>query len=448
MVDLIDAGLAPRADPKEGSQEDGRTRRSSSAWGTAVLALIAMLAGIDRQAFAVLLVPIQKQIHVSDAAMGALTGTAFAIVYAIVALPLARLADRTNRRNMLALAVGVWGAATMVCGLAGSYVQLLLARVAVGSAESALLPTSMSMIADMYPSQRRGTAIGIVTVGSTLGFAAGSMIAGYMNDRFNWHIALMIVGAPGVVLALVLFLTTGEPVRGAQDGLAHVSVVARESLIECVRRCARIKTLYPFVIGWVFIQMCFAGWLTWIPAFLMRVDHLSATRMGAVFGVIIAGAIISGFIGGIFSDWLAKRGARWRLYFCCASMIVGVPLLVASTLVASLNATIALLIAYTLISGGVVTVATAAYVSFAPPTMRGFMSAGMNLFGAILGTGAGPTIFGAVNDVLKVSYGDQALRYTLLLAPATMAIGCALFFVASRTIDADVEAAVRPEGLS
>jgi len=439
MTELIGAPSAPPEVSDWAIQARSGTSRGSGAWGAFILALVALLAAVDRQTFSVLLVPIQKQIHVNDAAMGALTGAAFAIVYAVVALPLARLADRTNRRTLLAIAVAVWSAATMVCGLAGNFLQLLLTRVAVGSAESVQAPASMSMIADMFSARRRGTAIGVMTVGSALGFAGGSALAGFLNDRFNWHIALMAVGAPGLILGLVLLFTVREPVRGAHDGLS-AAPTAQESLLQCVRRCMRIRTLYPFTIGWVCLQFCYSGWLTWVPAFLMRVDHLSASKMGAVFGSIIACAIAAALVAGPLSDWLAKRGARWRLYYCCGAMVLSIPLLMASTLVGSLGSTIGLLVAYTVVSGGITTVAAATYLSFAPPTMRGFMTAAMGLFAAILGAGAAPALFGAVNDVLKIHYGDQSLRYTLLLAPLAMTVAFVMFLIASRTLDDDVKA--------
>jgi MFS family permease len=301
----------------------------------------------------------------------------------------------------------------------------------------------MSMIADMFSAGRRGTAIGVATVGSALGFALGSALAGFLNDRFDWHIALMAVGAPGVVLALILWLMVREPSRGAHDG-GGAAPGTRETFTQCLRRCAGIRTLWPFAIGWISLQVCFSGWLTWVPAFLMRVDHLSAAKMGGVFGGIIACSIVAALLGGPISDWLARRGARWRLYYCCLAMTLSIPLLAASSLAPSLAATIGLLVAYTLVSGGIVTVATATYVSFAPWSMRGFVTALMNLFAAVLGAGAAPAIFGAVNDLLKPNYGDQSLRFTLLIAPAAMAVACVMFLVASRTVDGDVKLASRP----
>jgi MFS family permease len=317
---------------------------------------------------------------------------------------------------------------------------LLIARLVVGSAESAQSPATMSLIGDLAPPQKRGTAIMVTVLGSAIGFAAGSALAGALSDRYSWHVALMVVGGPGLLVAALLYLTVREPPRGAQEGAGQV-IVARENIWECLRRCARIRTLYPFAAGWICMQISFAGWLTWVPAFLMRVHHLSATKMGAVFGSIIACSILGVALSGPLSDFVAKRGARWRLYYCSLAAVISTPILAASTLVPTLGESTVLLIAYTLFSGGITTVGTAVYVSIAPPTMRGFMTAVMGLAAALLGAGSAPVLYGAVNDMLKKTLGDESLRYTLLLSPLAMGLAAIFFLMASRTADQDVAAA-------
>ena len=421
--------------PSASLAEPAPTTARSGAWIIFLLSLSALFAAFDQQAFSVLLVPIQKDLKVSDAAMGALTGTSFAVVYAVLALPLARLADRTNRRNLLGVAVGLWSVATALCGIAGNYVQLLLARVAVAGGEAANAPTSMSLIGDLFRADRRGTAIGFTVVGTALGFSLGAASAGYLSDRYGWHIALLAVSLPGLILAGLIFLTLPEPPRGLHDGAA--ADVAAPSLLEAVKRCGRIRTLYPFAAGFTLLQMCFQGWLIWMPPFLMRVHHLKATEMGALFGVIIAGGAVGNLVSGQLSDRLSRRGARWRLYVCCAIVVVSLPLLTASSLIPGLAPTVACLIAYTLASGGLTTACTVTYVSLAPPSLRAVMTALMRALAMVVGGGTGPVLFGLVNDRLKPAFGDESLRYTLLLSPLMLALAGVLFFVASRTIERD-----------
>jgi predicted MFS family arabinose efflux permease len=400
-----------------------------------------MLAGIDRQSFAVLLVPIQKDLRVGDAAMGALTGTAFAIVYSLVSLPVARLADRTNRRNLLAAAVAIWSLATGLLGFVGGYLGLLLVRVAVAGAESAQLPTTLSLVSDSFPPARRGASISFIVVGTALGYSLGSALAGFLNDRFNWHVALMLVGFPGLLVAALVYLTVREPARGAHDGGGVTAPPA--SLLVALGQCARIRTLWFVAPGTVFLYAAFGGWLVWVPAFLMRVDHLSSTRMGAVFGLIIAGSTLSNPITGHFSDRLARRGPRWRLYLCAGLTAAAVPWLVASTLVPDLAVTFGLLLIYNLISGGITTASQAAYVSVAPANLRATVAAVLNSLATVLGSIGGPLFFGLVNDQLKQVYGDQSLRYTLLLVPLMMIIAALLHYFASFSMDRDVKTALR-----
>jgi predicted MFS family arabinose efflux permease len=404
-----------------------------------MLGVVAMLAAVDRNILSVLLVPIQNDLRVSDAAMGALTGTAMALVYATVALPMGRLADRINRRNLLAVAVAAWSVATAACAAASGFLHLFLARLAVGAAEAAQPPATMSMIGDLYPAVRRGAAISVVIVGSTIGYSLGSFVAGVLNDHYGWRGAMMAVGLPGLVVALLVRFTVPEPVRGVQDG--GQGGLPRGTLVEQLRQCARIRTFYPLALGLICMTMAFTGWLAWAPAFLMRVHHLSATRMSALFGLVVGGAALANMIAGVLSDRLARRGARWRLYYCCAVIVLVAPALAASSLVESLNASIACLLFYTLVSGGLTTVTTATYVSLAPSTTRAFVTALMLFCSLVLGAGAGPLLFGLLNDAISRTQGDEALRYSLLLGPALLAAAGVFYLFASRTVDVDTAAA-------
>jgi MFS family permease len=254
---------------------------------------------------------------------------------------------------------------------------------------------------------------------------------------------MMVVGLPGLLLAIIMVLTVPEPQRGVQDGAAQ-RMAAPATLLQSLRRCAQIRTLYPFVIGLTCLNIGYSGWTIWMPAFLMRVHHLSATSMGAVLGVVVALSAVAALIGGPISDRLAKRGARWRLYYCGAGAALAAPLLAASTLAPGLSGAVAFQLAFVVMAGGINTVATAAYLSVAPAAMRAVVTAVMNIIAAGLGGGLAPILFGFVNDNLKHSYGGQSLRYTLLISPLMMALTCVMFLIASRFIDRDVKTVQQP----
>ena len=411
-------------------------------WGVVLLGLIATVSSIDRQCFSALLTPMKRELNVSDLQMGILSGSAATLVYTLVALPLARLIDRSHRRNLLTGLVAVWSVATALCGFATGYLQLLFARFTVGAAESGQLPASMSMVGDMFPARNRGTAVAMVLFGSAMGFGLGAILAGALADRYGWRVAMMVVGGPGLLLAALFLFTVREPVRGAQDAPGHGQ--ARESILQCLRRLSRIGTLYPFTVGWVLMGACNAGWLVWGQTFYVRVHHLSNAAAGAAFGVGVLGALPAAMVGGPLSDWLARRGARWRLYYCCAAISLAAPFQVATLLVENVAESSVLIFLYSLISGGVVAVGMATYVSFAPPTMRAFITAFMTLCSAVLGASVAPALYGGLNDALAKTYGDDSLRYTLLLSPALLVLAAVMFLVASRTVDHDVAAAALP----
>jgi len=426
------------APPTDGLAVSGARQGAGgpTAWTITVLTMIGFLGSVDRQVFTTLLVPIQKDLRVNDTAMGLLTGSAFALVYAFIALPLARLSDRANRRNILAAAVVIWSAATAFCGIATGYFTLLAARFGVASAEAALMPTTMSMIGDLAPPARRGAPVGIWNAGIALGFASGAVIAGVLSDHYGWHAAMMIVGLPGLVVGALMFLTVLEPVRGAYDG--PEGQTAREPLIASLRRIARIQTFRPFVLGYVGLNISYQGFLLWLPPFLMRVHHLSATQMGLIFGPITVGGMVSTLAGAALSDRLARRSPKWRLYFAGGMAAVAAPLLCAYALAPGLPAAIALLLAFTLVGGSISSVSQVSYLSMAPVHMRGLVTAIMNVIGIALGGGLSGVVDGAVNDALKPIWGDQSLRYTMQIAPATMALCAVMYFIASRTMNRDV----------
>jgi predicted MFS family arabinose efflux permease len=367
--------------------------------------------------------------------MGALGGVAFSLVYATVALPLARLADRINRRNLLAVAVAFWSTMTALCGFASSFVHLLLARIGVAAGEAAQQPSTMSMIADFFPSEKRGAAISVVTIGSAAGFALGAAVAGLLNDHFGWHIAMMAVGFPGLLLAVVIFLTVPEPKRGRYDKARPVEA---STMLQDYKRLLKIRTMPALLFGMIFLNVAFMGFLLWLTAFLMRTHDMSTGQAGSLFGLIVGvGAIIANVFAGVASDRLQRRGARYRMYFCIWMIAIGTPVLVAGLLVHQTSIAVALLMAYTLASGGLTTVTSAAILSIAPSNLRASATAFIGLAVAVFGGGAGPLIVGMLNDLLKQSYGDEAIRFTLLSMPIGLVLAAVGFWWASRTIDRD-----------
>src|ERR1700722_904041 len=187
-----------------------------------VLTLVYALSIADRYVMSTLIEPIKADLHLSDTAIGFLTGVALALFYVTAGLPLAAFADRTNRRTMIACALGVWSVMTACCGAAQSFSQLLLARIGVGIGEAGGTPPSTSLVSDYFPWRRRAFALSVYSVGASLGSMLGSR-AGYASDAWGWRAAFFLLGIPGIVLAVVLMATVREPKRGQLDAATPVT---------------------------------------------------------------------------------------------------------------------------------------------------------------------------------------------------------------------------------
>jgi predicted MFS family arabinose efflux permease len=417
--------------------------QSYTLYVTFVLALIGLLSAIDSNMLSVLLVPIQKDIGASNTAMGALSGVAYSLVFAIIALPIGRLADVGNRRNILAISALVWSAGTVLCGVAGNYIQLLLARMAVAAGTAAQQPVGFSLIGDLYSPSRRGSGIAALTVGGLIGLSAGAALAGVLTDRFGWHLAFLLLGAPGLAASALLWLTVPEPARGAKDGgVRHEPL--HSSTWSSLKYMFSIPSVRLLMIAQSLLAACQLSWLTWLPALFLRVHHLTTTQMSLIYGLVVGGgALISIIAGGLLSDWLSRRGARWRIYYVVASCLLSAPLAAWGVLAGDVKTAVITIFFYTLIAGGITPAAAAAGLGVVRPTMRALMAAALSFVVYAVGGALGPIAIGAATDVLEKTYGDAAIRYALVLSPALLAAAAAAFFAASRTIDRDTAAALK-----
>lgn len=414
----------------------------AKVWIVFLLALMGLFAAIDRSILSVLLVPIQEDLQVSDSAMGILTGSSFAIVNGVASFPLALLADRVNRRDLMAAAVGFWSLATVACGLTATYWQLFLCRIGVAAGEAAQMPSSLSVIGDALPQERRGTALSALFVGSVLGFSAGSAIAGTLAEAYGWRTAVVAVGLPGLLLALIIRLTMREPARGTSD--AGAAAVVQLSVAGTLRRIARIRTLIPLTLGGVFMSITTFGWLTWMPTFLMRTHGLGTAEMSRLYGLLVGvGAVVAVLYSGYLSDRLARRSPRARARFMGVMTLAGVPFMVAGLMVDDLTWAMLFLLIYILLAGGLPPVMNATFLSVAPVGIRASVSALSALAVSVFGGGLGPLLIGVVSDALKVRLGAESIRYVLLFGASGLVLASLCFHIAVRFVDEDAKAALR-----
>lgn len=430
-----DPAMAAAGDP---AADTGRhAGRPSTTYAWYVVCLMAVINGllyIDRYIVATLLVPIQKDLGASDTQMGLLTGLAFTLFYALAAVPIARITDRGNRRNLLTIAVAVWSAATALCGVVGSYVQMLLARVGVAAGESAGTPAIYSMISDLFPANQRASAVGLFFVGASVGVFGGSYLGGLINDHYGWRVALMAAGAPGLFIAIVLYLTVKEPVRGAFDKVRPTG--EHQSLMAVIRYLASIRTFWSLTLGSSIFAMTNSSWLSWAPTLLMRIHGLTTTQLGMGIGLAVAiGGSFGNFFGGRLSDRWARDGVRRYVQYTCGISLTCIPIVIAYLFAPTATIAMALLLPLALVSSGFYGASIAAALAIVTPQTRGTTVA---IFGLCLNliTGFGPLLVGVLSD-WRAADGVYAIRNALLVLPVLYATAAAFFYVASRNIDAD-----------
>jgi len=439
---MSDPQRGPAPGTQAGPPASANVSGAYGAYVTFVFALVFMLAAADRNIMSILLAPIQAELGASDTAMGALNGAAFSIVYATAALPLARIADRGNRRRLVGFAVAAWSLMTALCGAATGFVGLLLARMGVAMGEAAHQPGALSLVADVFPRSRRGIVVACVTIGSAVGIALGAFLAGRLNDLYGWRAAFLAMAAPGLVVAALVLFTMPEPRRG------RTSPTEREApdagLWTGLKYLLRIPTISRLLVAKVLLQLGFQGFLAWAPTFLIRVHGLSTSEMSAGFGAAVGGgSIISMVVAGLVSDQLSKRGERWRAYYCALALAAGLVPVLAMLFAPTAPLAIAALFLMSLTTGGVVSASLTAGLSVVRPTSRGLMTAMMTFATSGLGAGLGPVLFGAIADGLSSSFGASAIRYALLGVPAAFVCASIFFVAAGRTTDHDVEIAER-----
>ena len=275
-----------------------------------LLTIIYALNFLDRTIFNVLIEPIKKEFALSDTAMGLLAGFGFVLFYSLLGIPIARIADRINRRNIVAIAFAFWSAMTLLCGMAQSVTTLALARIGVGIGESAGTPASQSLVADLFDKNDRPRALGIYAIGTYLGVFLGYFIGGWVNQHYGWRMAFFCAGLPGLALAAVLWLTVSEPKRGAM-----AETFAPEPIGPTLGFLASQQSFVIVLIGFCLTTYTNYATAAWIPPFLARVHHLSSAEIGTYAGTFkglfgMAGTLV----GGLVVARISRRDDRWKLW--------------------------------------------------------------------------------------------------------------------------------------
>jgi MFS family permease len=429
------ADLAPSATAQAQAPAASSVRRY---YVLAILTIVYALNFLDRTIFNVLIEPIKKEFSLSDTAMGLLAGFGFVLFYSLLGIPIARLADRLNRRNIVAIAFAFWSAMTFLCGMAQSVATLTLARIGVGIGESAGTPASQSLVADLFDKNERPRALGIYAIGTYLGVFLGYFIGGWVDQHFGWRMAFISAGLPGIALAAVLSLTIAEPARGAM----RESFVP-EPLGPTLRFLASQKSFVIVLIGFCLTTYTNYATAAWIPPFLARVHHLLSAEIGTYAGTFKGLCGMAGtLVGGLVVAKISARDDRWKLWAPAIMSGLAGPVFAACMLTPDFATMVAALALTSFLVGFHLGPIFAIAQTVAKPSMRALASWIVLLTATCFGQGVGPLAVGILNDALRSDFGNDAVRYSLLSAAVTTTLGALLFLVAARFIRSDIERAM------
>jgi predicted MFS family arabinose efflux permease len=397
----------------------------------------------DRMILSVLMPYIKAEFQVSDAALGFLAGTAFAVFYATLGVPIAIWADRGNRKTIIAVSVAIWSAMTAVCGVAANYWQFALARVGVGVGEAGGSPPSHAIISDLFGPKTRATALGIFALGVPFGLFVGLYGGALVAAEYGWRMAFFVLGLPGVILALLVMFTIREPKRGASDGITHAGEAP--ALMTTVRHMLGQKSLVHVFIGATLTTLVGYAGVQWWPTFVMRSHGLSMTDLSLFLALVfgVAGGLGT-FLGGYIADQFSKRDMKWMPRIVTIATVVGLPFGFAIYLTDS-SWVVFVLIGVPAALGSVYLPPTYAMTQgLVEVRMRTVASALLLFVINLIGMGLGPLMAGLISDALAPTYGKDSLKYALLILTLFNVWAAVHYWIAGRYFEADFKRVVKP----
>ena len=429
---------------------------NSRHYALIILTLVYISSFVDRQIMSILLQPVKEEFGASDLEMGILGGFAFAIFYATLGIPLAMVADRANRRNLIALSITLWSGMTALGGYAQNFTHLLLARIGVGVGEAGSGPASHSIIADLYPLAERTRAMAVYSTGIHIGGSLGGLIGGVVAFYWGWREAFLVVGLPGLLIAILLKLTVKEPVRGQSEGV--IDGPEPLSLLEAVKQVVKPSSFVPVmdgfrlfwnskalrhtIIGCTLVAFIGYGAALYGPAYMIRMFGLNLRDIGILSAVGSLFAVAGGVGAAWVADHRGKEDPRWIPWIVAATKLAALPFIIAYYFQDTLW--VALLFYIPIIAlGATYQGSTYSMVQTLSPKHMRAQSAAILLFVInLVGMGLGPTFVGAISDNLVSVVGDdtQSLRWALAIVSSMGVWGAYHYYVAGKYYPAELAA--------
>ncbi len=433
-------------------------------WMLFLLVAIYSCSFLDRVIINTVGPAIIHELHLSDLEFGLLGGAAFALFYTAFGMPIAWLAERSHRVTIISLCIGLWSTMTALSGVTTTYWQLLLFRMGVGIGEGGASPAAHSLLSDYYPPRQRASALAIYSAGIPIGVLLGAAGGGWVAQTFNWRVAFVVVGLPGLVLAILARLTLREPARGHSEAAPVETKAPPMSAV--VKRLFATKTFRNIAAGFVLTNLAANGVNTFMSIYLVRSFHLGLAKAGLFYGLVVGvSGLIGTLVGGFGADAAGKRDFRWYAWAPALGSLVAMPIYVMAFTRPSASSAVALFFAGGLMVTLYIAPTLAVVQNLVEPRMRATAAAFMFLMINIFGQGVGPTVIGAASDFLShkvfvaggplslcpAAKGDpgflagacaaptaEGLKWSLLALTISYFLGSLYFFAAARTIRKDL----------
>lgn len=408
------------------------------AWyAVLLLSVINVFNYMDRMALSVLLPFIKTDLRLSDAELGLLVGLAFSLFYAVFGIPIARWADRGVRRNIIAVALATWSVMTALAGATQNFWQLFATRLGVGIGEAGCLPPSQSIICDYVPFKRRPGMFAIHGFGAIVGLMLGMALAGWLGGLVGWRWAFVILGLPGLLLALIVRATLREPVRGFYDNPA-TRPESRADGLRFLWHCRTYRLLILFMATNGFVQF---GLNQWLPSFYARSFGLDPATAGISLGIALGVGQGAGILlGGVVSNRAMRINVQLPLKIGGTAALLAMPLAVAALQVPTAFASMVLIVLtgmlWAMPSGPVI----AATYSVTTAAMRATAGAITIFFTSAVGIGLGPFCVGLLSDALAPALAHESLRYALLVPVALHPVLAFAAYGAAKHLPGDLAA--------
>jgi MFS family permease len=386
---------------------------------------------LDRQILGILAGPIMEDLGLSDAEFGAIAGLAFAILYSVLGVPLAMLADRTSRSRVVAGSLAVWSAFTALCGTAANFWQLFVYRLGVGVGEAGGVAPSYALIADYFPPERRARALAIFSLGIPLGLAAGTLIGAYLAAWIDWRAAFLAMGLAGVALAPIMLIFVRDKPRSK-------TAIAPGELVRTFGIIGRKPTFWLMAAAASSSSLAGYGLALWTPTVLERSFGLTLIERGQFLAAIfLVGGTAGVFAGGWLADRLGQGDKSWYAKLPAIAWLITAPAFVIGLMAPSAAIAWPLLLIPNALNILWLAPVITAVQHLVPQQMRSTASASFLLINNLIGLGVGPTLIGALSELFKDRFGTEALRYAAVCVVGFYLVAALLMLFAVRRLRDD-----------